>query len=73
MLCWLNWTDASTNFSSCVEGATRLLNGSNRQEGRLEICINNAWGTVCQRGFSSDEAKVVCRGLGLLKGMSLTS
>ena len=55
-----------------MDGDTRLVNGENVQEGRLEICINNAWGTVCQRGFSSDEANVVCRDLGLLNGTLLS-
>ena len=38
----------------------RLVDGPNVREGRLEVCLNNAWGTVCNRGFSDDEAVVVC-------------
>ena len=34
-------------------------------EGRVEICINNAWGTVCDKKFSSEDAQVVCRQLHL--------
>ena len=34
-------------------------------EGRVEICINNAWGTVCDNKFSSEDAQVVCRQLHL--------
>ena len=45
------------------------MNGTNAQEGRVEICVNRVWGTVCQDGFSSDEANIVCRGLGLLNGI----
>ena len=55
----------NTSFESCEDGAMRL-EGNNDLEGRLEICINNAWGTVCREGFSSDEATVVCRSLGFL-------
>ena len=40
-------------------------------EGRLEICVNRHWGTVCNDGMNEDDpfdrnaAKVVCRQLGL--------
>ena len=33
----------------------------------MEICINNAWGTICDSGFTKEEAKVACRQLGLLQ------
>jgi len=32
--------------------------------GRLEMCYQNAWGTVCSDGYSSQEAAVACRQLG---------
>jgi len=44
------------------------VNGNNLQEGRVEICVNKVWGTVCQEGFSSDEAEIVCGSLGLFNG-----
>ncbi len=47
-----------------MDGEVRLCNGSNALEGRLEICLNNAWGTVCQDEFTSDEARIVCSNLG---------
>ena len=40
------------------------MGGSNQYEGRLEVCINDQWGTVCDDGWSSIDATVVCKQLG---------
>ena len=48
----------------CANGAVRLVGGSDSHEGRVEICYNNQWGTVCDNFFSSIDARVVCRQLG---------
>ena len=50
--------------SNCSHGDVRLVNGSNILEGRVEICINEAWGTVCDTTFSEDEANVICNQTG---------
>ena len=50
--------------ASCTDGAVRLRNGYLTGEGRVEICINNAWGTVCDDGWDDADASVVCRDLG---------
>jgi hypothetical protein len=34
--------------------------------GRLEIFLNNSWGTVCENGFRMKEANVVCHQLGFI-------
>ena len=30
----------------------------------MEVCINNAWGTVCNRLFSPEDAATACQQLG---------
>lgn len=56
--------------ANCSDGEVRLVDGSVGYEGRLEVCINRVWGTVCSSSrrwrfhWNLNEAKVVCRQLG---------
>ena len=56
--------------TSCTDGEVRLVNGVTENEGRVEVCQSNIWGTVCGVGWDGSEAEVVCRLLGYNQGMS---
>ena len=48
----------------CTPGQLQLAGSNIPNEGRVEICINNVWGTVCDDFWGSADASVVCRQLG---------
>jgi deleted-in-malignant-brain-tumors protein 1 len=52
-------------MSVCPQGAIRLQGGATAIEGRVEICNNNIWGTVCDDGWDDNDAMVACKQLRL--------
>lgn len=58
----------------CVDGSVRLVNGTEGRlyEGRVEVCMDNHWGTVCDQLWDSKDANAVCNQLGYPGTVSYT-
>ena len=61
----------TTVEGECVSGDVQLSGGINTEssgnnmdslvlEGRLDVCLNNAWGAVCDSLFGDEELQVIC-------------
>ncbi len=48
----------------CSNADVRLVAVGNPVEGRLEVCYDGVWGTICNRNFNLLDARVACRSLG---------
>ena len=46
------------------EGAVRLVDGIVPYRGRVEVCKNKRWTTICSRSWDNRDAAVVCHQLG---------
>ena len=45
-------------------GQLRLADGVSSTSGRLEVFLDDDWGTVCRAGFTAGAAQASCRQLG---------
>lgn len=62
----LIWYLITNTCTVCSTGDVRLAGGGpgRSSEGRVEVCVNHQWGTVCDNGWNSTDANVVCHQLG---------
>ena len=52
------------SLGPCSNGDIRLGDDNEGLRGRVEVCINMSWYTICHHGWSQREASVVCHQLG---------
>ena len=59
----------ASTYSNCTDGQVRLFGGSTEYEGTVEVCLNNAWGTISYYPlynvkYMYSEAQTICNVLG---------
>ena len=54
-------------IAACNNSDIRLVGGRSNSEfqGRVEVCFQRQWGTVCNDDWDASDAMVACRQLGL--------
>ena len=57
----------SVQAANCTDGDVQLIGGSSKYEGRVEVCINGALGSVCSHNWGHQEAGIVCNQIGSMK------
>ena len=48
----------------CTTGDIKLTGFTGPQSGRVDVCLDGVWGSVCNAGWGRPDAAVVCRQLG---------
>ena len=49
---------------ACRDDEIRIAGSSSLGVGRVEICVNGTWGTICSDSWDNSDASIVCKQLG---------
>ncbi|KAL8597993.1 hypothetical protein ACOMHN_011418 [Nucella lapillus] len=66
------WVAHAFCYNSPSDFQVRLVGGSIRSEGIVEVGLNGQWGSVCSTEWTRVQANVVCRSLGFVGGDNVT-
>ena len=58
----------TSTTQKCTEGDLRLTGSEMENEGNLEVCHLDVWGSVCNTDWSEANSNVACKELGFTAG-----
>lgn len=70
---FINYSTIVALKKTCENGEVRLVGGGTLLEGRVEMCYNSRWGTVCDSMWDSRDAGVVCQQISNEYGLDYNS
>jgi len=77
---WQNYTFfppswVSFNAALCDSGSIRVVSSGHilASTGRVEVCINSTWGTICDQFWDHKDARLACKAAGYSEyGIAIT-
>ena len=59
--------------SNCTDYDVRLVDGDTANEGKVLLCINGVWGTLCHSSLNTIDAAVICSTAGYPNGYKINN
>jgi hypothetical protein len=56
----------------CETGSIKVVDGQDTSDGRIEICFDNLWGTICSQSWDKNDALIACKQLGFSTEFALS-